>query len=95
MAERLSGGDFLSGVNGSYNPPGHKTRTVRPSHFEKDSVGVADGLSARADFDSESFIDGPDYYNYTKDPANGNASERPDPYMAKPITGKGIKFEIC
>jgi len=81
------------GYKGEYYAPEHKSSTVRGSYTSDDSAGVEDGLSARADLDSE-MLDNVKYNN-TVNPVNGNVRQVAKPYASKSVTEKGHKMEIC
>lgn len=86
-------GSTHGGYKGEYSAPARKSSTVRGAYFSDDSVGVGDGLSARAEFDSNSLANVK--YNNTVNPVNGNVRQVPKPYISSSVTEKGHKMEIC
>jgi hypothetical protein len=80
------------GYKGEYSAPAHKASTVRGSYMSDDSSGVADGLSARSDMDSESLHD----FSMNNEVSNsGNPRSCIEPRGSKSVKEKGHSFDMC
>ncbi len=81
------------GFKGEYVAPAHTASTIRGSFMSDDSVGVGDGLSARAGMDSESLFD----FKINNEVSNsGNPRQAiVGPRGTKSVSEKGHKFTMC
>ena len=80
------------GFKGEYNAPAHKSSTVRGSFMSDDSAGLADGLSARSDMDSESLHD---FSVNNETGPSGNPRSCIKPRGSKSVSEKGHTFDMC
>ncbi len=88
-----SGSASMGGFKGEYMAPAHKASTVRGSFMSDDSVGVRDGLGARADFDSEYIFDF-EINNQVSNSGNPRSSVV-GPRGTKSVQEKGHTFTMC
>lgn len=81
------------GFKGEYSAPSHSSSTVRGSYMSDDSAGVADGLSARSDMDSESLHDF-EINNQVSNSGNPRSCIV-GPRGTKSVSEKGHTFKMC
>ena len=79
------------GFKGEYSAPQHKASTIRGSYMSDDSAGVGDGLSARADMDSENLHD-VSMNNETS--VSGNPRSCIEPRGSKSVQEKGHSVDM-